>query len=130
MINRSLSVLLVEDSPLDAFLIRSTITKESPPGFSLVHVERLAEALALLAERSFDVILTDLNLPDGAGSETVRAFANQPMPTVVLTGDNDPELERRLMDEGATGHLCKDGLSAAALWQAIHQAIERKAARQ
>jgi DNA-binding NarL/FixJ family response regulator len=126
--SNSLRVLLVEDSPLDAFLIRSTISKDGPPPFELLHVERLSEALALLERERIDVILTDLNLPDGTGSEAVRAFAGKPIPTVVLTGDDDPELEKRLMTEGAAGHLCKDKVTSETLWRAIREAIEGRPA--
>src|SRR5574339_607918 len=58
-------ILLVEDDPADAGLIRIALTEaDQAPGLELAWVDRLDKALASLAERGADAILLDVNLPD------------------------------------------------------------------
>ena len=62
-------VLLIEDDPGYARLIREILKEASAAQFDLAHVERLGE-------EAFDVMLLDLNLPDSQGLHTfVRAHA-------------------------------------------------------
>ena len=63
-----LRILLVEDSPIEAHLIRSILGSTS---FQVTSVDRLSDALAVLRSSAIDVILLDLNLPDSRGSETL-----------------------------------------------------------
>jgi CheY-like chemotaxis protein len=64
-------ILLVEDNPGDARLLREMLAEPSRETFQLVHVERISEALARLSSDVFDAILLDLSLPEGQGLETV-----------------------------------------------------------
>src|SRR4051812_16652754 len=85
-----LRVLLVEDSPIDAHLIRSILRS---PAFQVTAVDRLSEALAVLRSSEIDVILLDLNLPDSRGSQTLDTVLDEAGGTaiVVLTGNGDEE---------------------------------------
>ena len=67
-----LRVLLVEDNPGDAELVRKSLTDARGPPFDLVAVDTLDDALEAGRNRPFDVVLLDLNLPDSDGVETVR----------------------------------------------------------
>ena len=57
-------ILLVEDNPGDARLLREAL--RDAPGLSheLIHVERLDDAIRRLGKQAFDVLLLDLSLPD------------------------------------------------------------------
>src|SRR5216117_786857 len=65
-------VLLVEDNPGDARLIREFIRETDAKGFDVEHAELLAAALACLAQGGVDLVLLDLSLPDSCGIETFR----------------------------------------------------------
>ena len=73
-------VLLVEDNPGDARLLRETLLEGTPARFAMDHVTCLGDALRRLNEgMPCDVILLDLSLPDSHGLETVtRAHAAAP----------------------------------------------------
>src|SRR5919202_5627115 len=65
-----LSVLLVEDNPGDARLIREMAAEASQATARLAHVDRLAAALDRLSQPGIDVALLDLGLPDSQGLAT------------------------------------------------------------
>ena len=126
------TVLLIEDSPSDALLMRTSLNAAQPGAFEIVHVTRLADAAPLLAERRFDAIVTDLSLPDAAGMEAVKALrllATRGEPIVVLTGSSGGLTGQEVLTLGAEDFLQKDELAGSGLSRAIRYAIHRREAR-
>jgi signal transduction histidine kinase len=125
-------ILLVEDNPADARLLRESLAESRAAPFELTHVERLDAALARLDAERFDVVLLDLSLPDSAGLDTLsRAHARFPgVPIVVLTGQADKELALEAIRQGAQDYLVKGQVDGNLLVRAIRYAIERKAAQE
>ncbi|MFL5383484.1 MAG: ATP-binding protein [Longimicrobiaceae bacterium] len=123
-----LRILLVEDNPGDARLIRETLRDAGSLAFELKHVDRLAAALPLLAARAADVALLDLSLPDAHGLETVtRALAAAPdVPIVVLTGLDDETVAIQAVQAGAQDYLVKGQVEPGMLARALRYAMERK----
>ena len=126
----SMCILLVEDSPQDAFLLRTRLSRLVDGKLELLHAERLGEALALLRQHPVDLVLTDLSLPDSLGVDTVRALVEQAggVPVVVLFGCSTPEIAEQLTGAGAWGHISKDRLNSPALAEIVQAAAERKQA--
>jgi signal transduction histidine kinase len=128
----STRVLLVEDNPGDAGLVRVALEEASDAGwaFELVRVGRLSKALETLKERSFDLVLLDLSLPDAHGVDTVVRMRNAaPMlPIVIMTGLDDQALAIEAMRKGAQDYLVKGQVDSAWLARAVRYAIERKRA--
>ncbi|MDB4952306.1 MAG: ATP-binding region ATPase domain protein [Gemmatimonadetes bacterium] len=123
----ALRILLVEDNPGDARLLREAL-RESSPGARLVHADRLEAARAAVAEGAFDVVLLDLSLPDAHGMDTVAgmlALAPE-LPIVVLTGTDDETLAVRAVQAGAQDYLVKGQAEPAVLTRALRYAVERK----
>jgi DNA-binding NarL/FixJ family response regulator len=123
--DQTLCVLLVEDSPLDVFLLRAALGKVAPGPFELLQVERLEQALTLLKKRAVDLILTDLNLPDSMGPETVSALIEKAkgVPVVVLASSEEDQEFKRV---GAWGNVSKNRLDSPLLNAAVQEALERK----
>ena len=124
---RPIRVLLVEDDPVDAYLLRRTVA-EAGTQLELEHVNRLDRAFERLKAEHFDVMLLDLYLPDGQGIETlVRALRHCPtVPIVVLTGLNDEALAIQAVQEGAQDYLVKGSADKNLLVRAVRYASERK----
>ena len=122
------NVLLVEDNPGDAFLIQERFKTAKTHIFYLNHVEYLAQAIALLAQNSFDVILLDLSLPDSRGIETLKTIKEHSweIPIVILSGINDEELAIQAVRQGAQDYLVKGKVNGETLVHALRYAIERK----
>ena len=128
MEDEPIKVLLVEDSPGDARLIREMLKEAAAAQFELVHVVSLDEALKLLGEASFDVLLLDLTLPDSQGLDTFfRVHTQVPdVPTVVLTGLADEVVGVEAVKGGSQDYLVKGQVDSHLLARALRYAIERK----
>jgi PAS domain S-box-containing protein len=120
-------VLLVEDNPVDARLLRLFLADTASMQFRVEGAESLAQGLARLSQDQFDVVLCDLTLPDSQGFETfqkLRAHAPR-MPIVVLSGVDDETLAGQAVREGAQDYLVKGRVDAHILGRAVSYAIER-----
>ena len=130
MTAKPINVLLVEDNPGDARLIRLMLAEGGVPGFAVTHVIRLAEALDRIPIEQLDVILLDLKLPDEHGFQTfVRAYQAAPgIAILLLTGLDDQSLATEAVRQGAQDYLVKGQFDANLLIHATRYAIERKKA--
>jgi diguanylate cyclase (GGDEF)-like protein/PAS domain S-box-containing protein len=123
---RRFKLLLVEDDPADARMIREILT-DAGGASEIVHHTRIAAAIEALATESFDAMLLDLTLPDAEGVDTVRrAKAAAPhLPIVVMTGAGDDALAAAAVGSGAQDYLEKGVLEPALLTRSISYAVER-----
>jgi len=120
-------ILLVEDNPDDAELTRIALQEMGGPGFRLVRVASVADAIDRLAEEDFGALLLDLHLPDASGLETweeIREHAAD-VPTVVLTSTDDEELGARLIELGAQDYLVKGKVGGEGFTRSILHARQR-----
>jgi signal transduction histidine kinase len=123
-------ILLVEDNPDDALLVRRKLEREiaRPGWFRLDHVSAMQQALDALGKGDHDVILLDLQLPDseGIGSVTRVREVEASVPIVVFTVAGDEEMALAALRAGAQDYLVKDELGGGpVLHRAIRYAIER-----
>lgn len=127
MEERPVKVLVVEDSPTDALLLREALTDERSMRFQTAHAETLSEALHCLQERNFDLILLDLGLPDSQGLETFARMHDQApqVPIIVLSGLDDDALAIQAVKEGAQDFLTKGRVDRYWLVRNIRHALER-----
>jgi sigma-B regulation protein RsbU (phosphoserine phosphatase) len=121
-------LLLVEDNPGDARLLRESLREVESLDFDLTHVGRLSEALRTLAADAVDLVLLDLSLPDAHGLETVsRVLAAAPeVPIVVLTGLADETVAVQAVQAGAQDYLVKGTVEGPTLARSIRYALERR----
>jgi two-component system cell cycle sensor histidine kinase/response regulator CckA len=121
-------LLVVEDNPGDARLLREMFKEGDAHNTELTHVACMVDAEKHLAERPVDIILLDLGLPDAQGLEAVRrAHAAAPhIPLVVLTGLDDESVAVQALQQGAQDYLIKGRIDAHGLLRALRYAIERK----
>jgi signal transduction histidine kinase len=123
-------ILLVEDNPEDAQLVRRKLARELArcDWFQLDHVSCLQQAIDVIGKRNHDVALLDLHLPDSDGVDTVRRVreSDPGLPIVVFTVAGDDELAVAALRAGAQDYLVKDELGVGpVLHRAICYAIER-----
>lgn len=121
-------VLLIEDDSVEAALIRHCISSFAGARAEVDHVQRLAEGVSRLAERPYDVVLLDLNLPDGSGiSNLHRVKAAAPtVAVIILTNVEDQEGPVAAMAEGAQDYLTKRHMTSELLSRSIRYAIARQ----
>ncbi len=126
--DQTLKVLLVEDSPLDADVVRTVLDQAHTPRFAVDHVVRLDEALARVAEGDYDVVLLDLMLPDSSGVDTfTQLSAVAPnIPVVVLTASEDRALAASFLNLGIQDYLVKKEISPTVLCGVLAFAVKHK----
>src|SRR3954462_10570650 len=121
-------VLLIEDNPGDARLIREMIAEDPRAPFTLHSAERLAHGLEQLSAGEMSLVILDLSLPDSFGLETfAKVYAHSPaVPIIVLTGNDDHALALSAVKGGAQDYLVKNRLDRELLLRSMHYSIERK----
>jgi CheY-like chemotaxis protein len=119
-----LTILLIEDhvdtAEVMAQLIRGL-------GHEVTVVGLVADALAATQSASFDLIVSDVGLPDGTGLDFIKAFReHSDVPAVALTGFGTDEDVRRCLGAGFSSHLTKP-VNFGQLEQLIESAANLKA---
>src|SRR2546423_2319996 len=122
------NVLLIEDNPGDARLIREIIAEDAATLFTLQIAERLASGLERLSAGDTSLVILDLSLPDSFGLDTfAKVYAHAPaVPIIVLTGNDDDSLALSAVKGGAQDYLVKSRLDRDLLLRSMHYSIERK----
>ncbi len=123
-----LVVLLIEDNPGDARLMREYLADAAPAAFRLEHVSTLQLGIERLAQGGIDLVLLDLSLPDSSMPETFRrAHAAAPtVPIIVMSGLADEQFAIQTVQEGAQDYLVKSEVDPRLLVHSMRYAIERK----
>jgi PAS domain S-box-containing protein len=121
-------ILLIEDNPGDARLIRELLTATGSASFVLEDADRLSAGQARLAQGGIDVILLDLSLPDSQGlNGLAKICAQSPkVPVVVLSGLSDEAVALNAVQEGAQDYLVKGKVDSDILVRSLRYAIERQ----
>ena len=121
-------VLLIEDNPGDADLVRLRLV-EGEPQVRVDCVSRLSDALESLSRETPSLVLLDLNLPDSKGAETFRKVMEMApnVPVVVLSGQDDEALAVKAVHQGVQDYLVKGDVSSKQLERAMRYAVERQA---
>lgn len=128
----TIRVLIVEDDAGDADLATLRLSEGTQTKSQIVRAASLTEALALLTEQSFGIVVTDLNLPDSRGIETLHALraVNPRVPVVVMTGAVDERLRLAAFDAGAEEVISKAELGSRLFARSVYYVVERNRATQ
>jgi DNA-binding NtrC family response regulator len=116
------NVLLIEDNAATRFGFVRYFSKE---GYEIIEAANLAEAAAALATLRFDIMILDINLPDGNGIDfihTVRA-SDTCIPIIVISGEGDVPLAVEAMQRGADNFMTKP-VNNAALAEFMRKTLE------
>ncbi|MEK7864747.1 MAG: response regulator [Nitrospirota bacterium] len=103
------SILIVEDSTTTRSLIRAVI--EELGDFNIVEAPTGFDALKLLPAQDFDLVVTDINMPDINGLELInfvrsnQRYSN--IPLIIVTTERSDEDKKRGMALGATAYVTK-----------------------
>lgn len=127
-------ILLVDGVIEDVRFVEDALAEiqESAPSgiwtsFRVTSIDRLSDALDLLATERYDVVLLSPNLDDTAAvSAFSRVQAQAPdVPVIILAGEGDETLARRMLREGAEDYLIKSEIDCRPLERTIRKSIDR-----
>lgn len=121
-------VLLVDDEPGIRRMFRAALGNY---GFDFEEASDAAWALALLARRPFDVVVTDINMPGSGGLDLLRAARDRAhdVPIIVVTGKPTAAGAKQAAEFGAFRYLIKPVMPTT-LRDAIVSALAGRAAAQ
>lgn len=111
-------ILIVEDHDDTLRSMKMLLTRL---GYDVLAAENMTTALRIAAEQHFDILLSDIGLPDGSGLELlkrIRALRN--VPALALSGFGMEEDVDRSQEAGFADHLTKP-VSIDRLQEAISQ---------
>lgn len=109
-------MLLVEDNPDSADILAMGMEAY---GYEVTLAGSCAQALDKAASQLFDVVVTDLGLPDGSGIEIGRALSGR-LPVIALSGYGTAQDVKRSSSAGFAGHLVKPASLAA-----VHAMVQK-----
>ncbi|MBI3193319.1 MAG: response regulator [Ignavibacteriae bacterium] len=124
MYQEILRVLLIEDDEHDAYMVNGYLSGT----FKVDWVQTLEEGLSRLSTREYDVVLTDLSLPDSAGRDTLKAVlsAAPQLPIILISGQHSERFAVKTVTEGVQDYFFKDMLQPDSLRRSIRYSVERK----
>ncbi|RPJ04304.1 MAG: PAS domain S-box protein, partial [Deltaproteobacteria bacterium] len=128
MTDDRLKILLIEDNPADALLVKEMLAQTRSFSCELTHVDRFEKCGMLPDRERVDIVLLDLTLPDVQGLETVVKTCDimAGKPIVVMSGIEDEDLAIKALQEGAQDYLVKGQVDSDLLARSIRYAMERK----
>ncbi len=120
-------ILLVDDEESPRATL-ALLLKQA--GHEVVQADGVEAAARVLGERAFDLVITDLRMPDGSGLEVVRRTrsARHEAEVIVLTAYAGWESAKEAMRLGAFDYFEK-GREPEELFHRIDQALEKRALR-
>jgi DNA-binding NarL/FixJ family response regulator len=120
-------VLLVEDNPSDALIVRAAIEDAARHPFPVDHVTHLAHARERLSRGDVGVVVLDLSLPDSVGLDTIAGLGPQGtgIPVVVVTGHDDDTIRHGAEALGVLDFVSKDDLDGPRLARLLETALAR-----
>ena len=116
--------MVVEDNEADRFVISRKLSSVMPES-RLIHSGSLGEAYAAYMKNEVDLVLLDLNLPDGYGPQTVtevRRF-NKSVPIIVVTGAETDNIVYESLRMGANNVVLKSQIEMPDFVNVLEQNI-------
>ncbi|OHD55560.1 MAG: hypothetical protein A2Y33_05495 [Spirochaetes bacterium GWF1_51_8] len=120
-------ILLVEDNPADARLVKDSLRGASEIAYRLDHAESLQGAFKLIAKHTYSLAILDLTLPDGKGIDAVMKIKELAPDTeiIVFTEYNGETEPFDILKEGIDTYLIKGRTNADTLKQNIGYVLEK-----
>jgi DNA-binding response OmpR family regulator len=115
-------ILIVDDEPLTLDLIRLTLTTD---GFHVVAASSGKDALRLIAEQPFDLLMLDMMMPELTGHDVLRrlpSIITDTPPVIMLSAVDTSDAQQTSEELGAIGYL-KKPISRGSLLDAVYAAL-------
>ncbi|WP_183860770.1 MULTISPECIES: ATP-binding protein [unclassified Rhizobium] len=113
-IQSGLRILLAEDDPINAMLIRAMLEKAGHTVQHVDHFETLLDCALSEGSARPDIVISDLSMPGGDGIDMLgrlrgheRRLDVPPVPIIVLTADKRDESRRQVLLNGANRVMVK-----------------------
>jgi two-component system cell cycle response regulator len=122
-----IKILLIEDVPSDAQLIEIYLKEVFSETHTLTIASNLSQGKGSISKEKFDVIISDMNLPDSHGINTLINILSLDIkiPVIILTDHDSESFGLNAVKLGAADFLNKHQLNSLILQRSIIYSIER-----
>ena len=122
------SILFIRCEQDQGRIIETALKGRADSGWQWTRGEALLDALRYLHERSFDLIISDLYLPDAQGLATLRHLKQHAphTPVIVLCHGKDRDTGMSAVRRGAHDFFCYEDLDSANLSNSVAAALKQK----
>jgi len=127
---QSVTLLMIDDSESDRVTYSRYLQSDTEKHYRIIEAETLEEGLEIWRSQPPDIVLIDLNLPDGDGLEFLEAsndHAGEKIPVIMLTGQGDEKMAVNAMKLGAADYLGKGDITAKLLRTTVSQVLRETA---
>jgi CheY-like chemotaxis protein len=118
-------VLVADDEPITRMLVKLLLERDH---YEVLEATNGRQAVEIAAREQPDLTLIDLNMPEMDGYEAIRRMRTDvslaAMPIIVLTGEESPVIEHRVLELGADDYVVKP-FEPAVLRSRVHAAFRR-----
>ena len=116
-------ILVADDSEVDRLVITEMLKKE-PLDWLVEVVSSAEEAMTMMREMAFDVVITDVLMTGMSGLDLLNHVHRQPcrIPVIVISGQDDQSAAVEALRNGAASYVPKSEL-AARLGETVKQAF-------
>ena len=126
--SRTYKLLIVEDNPVDAGVLKKVISKNFHYAYKLKIVNSLGKAISEMTYRkeSYDMILLDLNLSDSRGICTLQSFREycDNIPIIVVSSISDNKVIRQALINGASSYVVKGKDKPKEIINEVHHVLD------
>ena len=124
--NRTRSrVLITDDEPITRMLVKLLLEREN---FEVLEASNGKQAVDIATRERPDLLIVDLNMPEMDGYEAIarlrRDITMATLPIMVLTSEEGPGVERRVLELGADDYIIKP-FDPAVLLSRVHGVFRR-----
>lgn len=131
----TITVLLIDDAEADWVTYTRYLQSDPNYQYAILNVDTLQAGMVLWQSQSPDVVLLDVNLPDGDGFKFLEFLQvnwakgefHAKVPVIVLTGQGNERVAVRAMKLGAMDYLNKADITASSLRKSVLAVIEYQA---
>jgi DNA-binding NtrC family response regulator len=115
-------ILLVEDEQIIRVLCRRLLGE----GYDLTMVDGVTEARRMILEKNWDLLITDLRLPDGDGIDVIEALRARDArcKVIIVTGSPTPEDRLMRIKEASVSHYINKPFEVDSLLEAVRGVLE------
>lgn len=126
--NNPISVLILIEDEAEAIVIIDSLNTAQEGEYFAYHASSIKKGRVLLKEKSVDLVLFDLNVPDSYGAHSFKELVEDfsTIPFIILTELNDDAIAQNSVLEGAQDFLLKSHIDSFILNKSINYAIQRK----
>jgi DNA-binding NtrC family response regulator len=129
---RPYKILLVDDSESDRAIYAGYLLTDESFDYQILEAETLEESWEVWRSQLPDLVLVDLNLPDGSGLELLEVINKKDLknlspkcPVIVITGQGNERIAVQAMKLGARDYLIKADLTADVLGNCVKNALNQ-----